>query len=72
MTRPLIEDQWRKSSYSNGAGGECVEVASTGSTDVVIRDSKNVDGPRLVFGPASWAGFVGTLRQQGLGRRTGA
>lgn len=32
---------WRKSSFSNGQGGECVEIA--GSLDAV-RDSKNPTG----------------------------
>jgi Domain of unknown function (DUF397) len=37
-------DKWRKSSYSNGEGGECVEVR--GTLDAV-RDSKNPDGAVL-------------------------
>ncbi|GHA65311.1 DUF397 domain-containing protein [Streptomyces termitum] len=52
------ELDWFKSSYSNSSNGEtCVEVASTPGT-VHVRDSKNVEGPRLAFGPAAWAGFV--------------
>jgi hypothetical protein len=35
---------WRKSSFSNGQGGACVEVA--GSLGAV-RDSKNPGGPVL-------------------------
>ncbi|MDI3386277.1 DUF397 domain-containing protein [Streptomyces sp. B-S-A8] len=49
---------WRKSSYSTGGGGECVEVATTGSA-VHIRDSKRaLDGPVLTVGYDAWAGFV--------------
>ncbi|GHA65294.1 DUF397 domain-containing protein [Streptomyces termitum] len=49
---------WFKSSYSNGGNGEtCVEVANTPGT-VHVRDSKNIEGPRLAFGPTAWAGFV--------------
>lgn len=43
MTPVGIPMAWRKSSYSGGNGGECVEVASVGA----IRDSKNADGPML-------------------------
>lgn len=35
--------RWRKSSYSAGNGGDCVEVAYTGA----VRDSKNPTGPAL-------------------------
>jgi len=34
---------WRKSTYSNAEGVNCVEVAEHGA----VRDSKNPDGPRL-------------------------
>ncbi|NML50257.1 DUF397 domain-containing protein [Streptomyces sp. R302] len=48
---------WFKSSYSNGGGETCVEVANTPDT-VHVRDSKNTEGPRLAFAPTAWAGFV--------------
>ncbi|MCP9990957.1 DUF397 domain-containing protein [Streptomyces albogriseolus] len=49
---------WFKSSYSSGSEGDsCVEIATTLAT-VHVRDSKNTDGPRLVFTPAAWAGFL--------------
>ena len=49
---------WFKSSYSSGSEGDsCVEVATEPGT-VRVRDSKNVDGPRLAFTPAAWADFV--------------
>ncbi|KAF0650799.1 MULTISPECIES: DUF397 domain-containing protein [Streptomyces] len=53
---------WSKSSYSGDEGGECVEVAS-GAVAVHVRDSKERGGPRLVFAPDVWSGFVA-----GLGR----
>lgn len=53
---------WRKSSYSNGDGGNCVEVAD-GLTGVTpVRDSKVQDGPVLVIGATAWAGFVEGLK----------
>jgi hypothetical protein len=49
---------WRKSSASNGNGGNnCVEVALLDAA-VAIRDSKNPDGPALVFCSAEWDAFV--------------
>ncbi|GAA2093012.1 hypothetical protein GCM10009759_19140 [Kitasatospora saccharophila] len=48
--------RWRKSSYSNGNGGDCVEVddACPGR----VHDSKDPGGPVLTFAPATWAAFV--------------
>lgn len=37
--------RWRKSSYSSGQGGNCVELASVGA----VRDSKNPTGPVLLI-----------------------
>ncbi|MFD0540888.1 DUF397 domain-containing protein [Actinomadura luteofluorescens] len=37
---------WRKSSFSDGYGGECVELAAV-SDGLLVRDSKNPDGPQL-------------------------
>lgn len=52
------ELRWFKSSYSDSSNSnECVEVASTPDA-VLVRDSKNTQGPRLAVAPAAWAGFV--------------
>ncbi|MGW5292757.1 DUF397 domain-containing protein [Streptomyces bacillaris] len=48
---------WFKSSYSNGDGGACVEVAAHPAA-VHIRDSKVTDGPVLTVEPAAWGAFV--------------
>ncbi|MEU2669862.1 DUF397 domain-containing protein [Streptomyces sp. NPDC007164] len=54
----VSESAWFKSSYSsNGNEGDCVEVAASPGT-VHVRDSKDVQGPRLAFGSGAWAGFV--------------
>ncbi|MDX3583920.1 DUF397 domain-containing protein [Streptomyces europaeiscabiei] len=48
---------WFTSSYSNGAGGECVECAiSTDRTHV--RDSKIEGGPVVTVRSGSWRSFV--------------
>jgi len=49
---------WKKSSRSNGNGGNnCVEVAFL-DTVVAVRDSKNPTGPALIFNPSAWSEFV--------------
>ncbi|MFI0894973.1 DUF397 domain-containing protein [Streptomyces sp. NPDC020983] len=61
-TAPDPTKAWRKSSYSNGDGGECVEVAD-GLTGVVpVRDSKDPEGPALLFGADAWVAFVGAVK----------
>ncbi|MER6142672.1 DUF397 domain-containing protein [Streptomyces sparsogenes] len=61
-TPDLSVARWRKSSYSNNAGGECVEVADNFPGLVPVRDSKDPDGPALVFPAGSWSAFIGTLK----------
>jgi hypothetical protein len=53
---------WRKSSYSNQEGGDCVEVADGFPGVVPVRDSKDPHGPALVFPAASWVAFIGALK----------
>ena len=50
----LVQADWRKSSYSNGNGGACVEVARNVPGVVAVRDSKDPEGPKLAFAPAQW------------------
>ncbi|MEU6383337.1 DUF397 domain-containing protein [Streptomyces bauhiniae] len=54
----LSNARWRKSSYSNGDGGNCVEVAE----GILVRDSKVKDSPVLLLNPSAWADFLDTLR----------
>ncbi|WP_030276026.1 DUF397 domain-containing protein [Streptomyces sp. NRRL B-24484] len=58
---------WRKSSFSGGSGGECVEVADGFDGVVPVRDSKDPAGPALVFGAAAWQAFVDAVRSGELG-----
>jgi hypothetical protein len=53
----LSRAKWRKSSRS-GSSGNCVEVADNLPGTVAVRDSKNPDGPALMFTPAVWQSFV--------------
>lgn len=53
---------WRKSSYSGGNGGQCVEVATSLPGLIAVRDSKHPDGPKLIFTPAEWHAFLAGVR----------
>lgn len=56
--------QWRKSSRSGDTGGDCVEVAAL-AADVGVRDSKDADGPALVFTVAEWRVFARRVKSGG-------
>jgi hypothetical protein len=60
----LTGAEWRKSSYSSGNGGQCVQVARNLPGIVAVRDSKDQDGPALVLTADQWRAFV-------LGARAG-
>jgi hypothetical protein len=57
-----VAEVWRKSSYSASNGGNCVEVARTLPAAIAVRDSKDPDGPRLIFTPQDWAAFTAAIR----------
>lgn len=48
---------WIKSSYSEGSGNACVEVALL-SPAVHIRDSKDIRLPGLALSSAAWTAFI--------------
>jgi hypothetical protein len=54
---------WRKSSYSNGNGGACVEVARSLPGTVAVRDSKNPRAAALTFRPSAWRVFLTDLKR---------
>ncbi len=54
----LSRAAWRKSSYSAN-GANCVEVCTSESGTVSVRDSKNVPaGPELAISDQAWSTFV--------------
>ncbi|WP_320782210.1 DUF397 domain-containing protein [Streptomyces sp. CRN 30] len=55
-------DSWIRSSYSNGAGGECVECARAGDR-VLLRDTKVGDALVARVGASAWRSFVHAVRQ---------
>ncbi|WP_369366035.1 DUF397 domain-containing protein [Streptomyces sp. CG4] len=54
---------WRKSSYSDGGGTNCVEVADGYPGVVPVRDSKTPDGTALVLTASAWTAFVAAAVQ---------
>ncbi len=54
-----IEVGWRTSSYSWG-NGNCVEVAPA-PDGVLVRDSKDRDGPALAVPGTAWRAFLHTV-----------
>ncbi|MEV6317092.1 DUF397 domain-containing protein [Streptomyces sp. NPDC051776] len=61
-TQDLSTADWRRSSYSNGAGGECVEVADGCPGVVPVRDSKDPHGPALLFTNSAWTAFISGVK----------
>jgi hypothetical protein len=53
----MSELAWRKSTYSDSSGGDCVEVAA-GAASVHVRDSKRAGGPVLTVPPVVWDRFL--------------
>ncbi|WP_094103705.1 DUF397 domain-containing protein [Streptomyces phaeoluteigriseus] len=49
--------RWIKSSHSN-AEGNCVEVAVLDGGGVAMRNSRDPEGPALIYTPAEVAAFV--------------
>jgi len=57
--------RWRKSSYSNNGGANCVEVGAPADADRVhVRDTKDRGGPVLRFSPAAWRRFAGQVKAE--------
>jgi len=61
-TPDLSTAVWRKSSYSDGGGTNCVEVADGYTGLVPVRDSKTPTSRPLVFSAGSWLAFVELVR----------
>lgn len=57
---------WLRSSYSTAANN-CVETARLDSGRLAVRDSKDVEGPALLFPASAWSHFLLALRRDRLG-----
>lgn len=54
-------DNWRKSSHSDGNGGQCIETASAPGV-VAVRDTTDRAGFTLSVPAGTWTAFLATLR----------
>lgn len=52
---------WFTSSYSNGAGGECVECALM-DDGALVRDSKRAEGPEIAVRSGAWFSFIRAVK----------
>lgn len=60
MTKSLT---WVKSSYSGSQGGNCLEVAADAhGEEVLVRDTKDREGPVLEFRAAQWRRFAAKVK----------
>ena len=59
-----MDATWRKSSYSGGNGGECVEVgAQARAGRVLVRDTRDRQGPVLGFSLQTWRQFAEQVKK---------
>lgn len=63
----LLHAAWRKSSYSNGQGGDCLEVAGETGDFVPVRDSKRPTYAPLIAHTSAWAAFVSSVKSGHVG-----
>ena len=58
----MTSENWRKSSYSGGQGGSCVEVASAPGL-IAVRDTKDQGaGPVLRITAEAWKTFTNGIK----------
>jgi len=59
--RVMTSSTWVKSSLSY-ANGNCVEVSDQPGGTVGVRNSRDREGPVLLFSPGEWQAFLGGVR----------
>ena len=65
-SQDLRRAEWRTSSYSAN-GSTCVEVATNLPGIIAVRDSKDREGPALMFTPDQWTAFLAGVRADQFG-----
>ncbi|WP_046470083.1 DUF397 domain-containing protein [Allosalinactinospora lopnorensis] len=61
----MVNDQWRKSTYSQGGATNCVEFRTT-DAEVQVRDTQNRAAGHLSFPPVEWSAFLADLQTDDL------
>jgi Domain of unknown function (DUF397) len=56
-----ISANWRKSTFSSGNGGACIEVANADL--VLVRDTVDRTFGTLTFTPDAWAAFTASIKR---------
>jgi Domain of unknown function (DUF397) len=54
--------KWRKASYSSNGGANCVEVGEA-RRGVLVRDTKDGEGPTLAFSLTAWRKFAEQVKR---------
>jgi hypothetical protein len=62
-----MNSPWRKSTYSGGNGGNCVETGVAGAGRVLVRDTTDPawphSAPIVAFTSSAWSDFLASLTQ---------
>lgn len=58
-----MNDSWRKSTYSTGNGGDCVEIGKA-AAGILVRDTKDRAGHVMRVSAGEWKRFVGELKSR--------
>ena len=58
----LADARWRKSSVSNSQGA-CVEMARPAGGEFAVRNSRNPEGPALIYTQAEIAALIEGVKQ---------
>jgi hypothetical protein len=61
METRTVNSWWRKSSYSSGNGGQCVEAGHATGV-VLVRDTTDRGGVTLSVSPAAWVTFTASFK----------
>lgn len=56
----MMTEGWKKSSYSNGSGGHCVEARHDVAA-VLMRDTQNREAGHLALAGSEWTALLGAL-----------
>lgn len=62
MKADLSHATWRKSTFSNGSGGNCVQVGQLPQGRLAVRDTQNRTGAVLQFSAEAWHLFITSIR----------